>query len=148
MGKRLVSHLLVQLVVVAVVGATAGLCALVSMGGIGGTAMGVAPEFSFGLVADMVCPEGTLEYYSVQRSYHEPGESEPHVECVGEDGEREDVLFPAVLAVLGLTFAGGFVIAFLPAWVVLALVGWFVTRRVMTPEVNFAVGQAEGQTRG
>ena len=131
MGKRFVGHLLVQLVVVAVVGVMAGLCALVMMGAIGGTAMGVAPEFSFGLVADLVCPEGTLEYYSVQRSYHEPGESEPHVECVSEEGEREDVLLPAISAVLGLTFAAVFVIAFLPMWAVLAAATWFVTRRVM-----------------
>lgn len=129
-GRRFTSHLLVQLLVVAVAGVSAAFSALVLTGGIGGVAMGVAPEFSFGLVADIVCPEGRLEYYSVRRSYHQPGESEPHVECVGEEGQREDVLVPAILAVLGLTFAAVFVSAFLPVWILLAVTGWFVTRRV------------------
>ncbi len=131
MNKRFLSHLLVQLLVVVFVGAITGFNALILMGGVGGVAMGVAPEFSFGLVADVVCPEGTLEYYSIQRSYHEPGESEPHVECVSEEGESEDVLLLAVLAVLGLTFAAAFVITFPLMWLPLAVVAWIVTRRVM-----------------
>lgn len=128
MGKRFVAHLLVQVLVAVVAGATTGFSALVLTGGIGGVAMGVAPELSFGLVAGVVCPAGSLEYTAVQRSYHQPGESEPHLECVGQDGETEDVLLPAILAVLGLTFAAASVVTFLPVWVPLALVGWFVTR--------------------
>lgn len=132
MGRRFVNHLLVQLILVVVVAATAGLGAFTLMGAVGGTAMGVAPEFSFGLVEDIVCPEGTLEYYSVQRGYHEPGESEPHVECVSLEGEREDVLLPAIGAVLGMTFTAAFVVGFLLLWIPLAVVGWLVTRRVTT----------------
>lgn len=131
MGKRFAGHLLVQVLVVVVAGATTGFTALALAGGIGGVAMGVAPEFSFGLVAGVVCPAGRLEYTAVQRSYHQPGESEPHLECVGQDGGREGVLLPAILAVLGLTFAAASVVTFLPVWAPLALVGWFVTRWVM-----------------
>ncbi len=99
-----------------------GFCALVSMGGIGGVAMGAAPEATFGLVGDIVCPEGaSLEYYSVQRSYHKPGESEPHIECVGADGTREDALLPAILTVLGGTFLAVFAPLFIPL-AILALV--------------------------
>ena len=130
MRKRFTSHLLVQLLVLAVAGVSAAFSALVLTGGIGGVAMGVAPELSFGLVSNIVCPQGRLETSSVRRSYHQPGESGPHVECVGGGGEREDVLLPAILAVLGLTFAAVFVSAFLPVWILLAVAGWFVTRRV------------------
>ena len=59
--KRFSIHLLVQLGVLVAVGTMAAFGALIAMGGIGGVAMGVAPEFTFGLVADFVCPEGTLE---------------------------------------------------------------------------------------
>ena len=110
MGKRLIGHLVIQLLIVITVAAMAAFTALVSMGGIGGVAMGVEPEFTFGLVADFVCPEGTLDYYSIQRSYHEPGESEPHLECVAENGESEDVLLQAIGAGLGLSFVAGFLI--------------------------------------
>lgn len=108
--KRFFAHLLVQLGVLVAVGAMAGFGALTAMGGIGGVAIGVAPEFAFGLVADFVCPEGTLDYYAEQRSYHSPGESQPHVECVSDDGLKEDVLVQAIVAVLGATFLGSFLI--------------------------------------
>ena len=105
-----------------------GFCALVSMGGIGGVAMGVAPEFTFGLVGDFVCPEGaSLEYYSVQRSYHEPGESEPHVECVSVDGTRENALIPAILTVLG----GAFLIVFVPLFIPLAILALVVPHKLV-----------------
>jgi hypothetical protein len=105
-----------------------GFCALVSMGGIGGLAMGVAPEATFGLVENFVCPEGaSLEYYSVQRSYHEPGESEPHVECVSADGTREDALLRAVLTVLG----GAFLIVFAPLFIPLALLALIVPHKLV-----------------
>ena len=131
MVKRLSIHLVVQIGVLVVIGAMAGFCALISMGGIGGTAMGVAPEFSFGLVEAIVCPEGTLDVYSEQQSYHRPGESEPHVECVSADGSREDVLIPAILAVLGSTFAIAFVVFFVPVFLPLAVLAWILTRKTI-----------------
>ena len=132
MIRRISIHLLVQLGIAVLVGSMAGFTALTLFGAIGGVAMGVAPESTFGLVEDVVCPEGTdLNYYEVKRSYHDPGESEPHVECVGEDGKSEDVLFQAVLVVLGVSFAGVFLVVFVPLFIPLAIIGLVLTRKAM-----------------
>lgn len=136
MVKRLSIHLLVQLALVLVIGGMAGFCALIAMGGIGGTAMGVAPQFAFGLVAPVVCPEGTLDVYAEQKSYHQPGESEPHVECVRTDGSRKDVLIPAIGAVLGLTLGIAFLVFFVPVFVPLAVLAWILTRKTMRVKQN------------
>ena len=125
-------HLLVQLGVLIAIGAMAGFFALLAMGGIGGTAMGVAPEYSFGRVKGIVCPEGTLEYFSVERSYHQPGESEPHLECVDQDGSREDVLIPAILSVLVGTFLVVFLIIFLPGFILGSATAFFLARKVLS----------------
>lgn len=132
MIKRFSIHLIVQLGVLIAVGAMAGFTAIILMGGIGGTAMGIAPEFIFGMVGDIVCPEGTLEYYSQQRSYHEPGESEPHVECVSDNGVHEDVLIPAIFGVLGVTFLAAFSVVFLPVFIPLAIVAFIVTSKLIS----------------
>ena len=129
--KRFLIHLFVQLGVLIVVGVMAGVGALIAMGTVGGVAMGVAPEFTFGLVADYVCPEGELEYYAVERSYHEPGASEPHVDCITADGAKEDVLLPAILAVLGGTFLGSFLIVFVPVFLILAIIAYVITRKII-----------------
>jgi hypothetical protein len=132
MIKRISIHLLVQLGVLLFVGIIAGFTALISFGAIGGVAMGVAPESTFGLVAGVVCPEGTsLKYFDVKRSYHRPGESEPHVECVGENGGIEDALLEAILVVLGLTFAGVFLVVFVPLFIPLGITGLVLTRKAM-----------------
>jgi len=141
MIKRFLIHLIVQLGVLIAVGGMAGFTAIILMGGIGGTAMGVAPEFTFGMVKNIVCPEGTLEYYSQKRSYHEPGESEPHVECVSDDGVQEDVLLPAILGVLGATFLVAFGVVFLLVFIPLAIVAFIVTRKVMS-------GRKAGRNKG
>jgi hypothetical protein len=133
MIKRISIHLLVQLGVLLFVGTIAGFTALILFGAIGGVAMGVAPESTFGLVAEVVCPEGTsLKYFDIKRSYHEPGESEPHVECVGENGVSEDALLEAILVVLGLTFAGLFLVVFMPLFIPLAIIGLVLTRKAMS----------------
>jgi len=132
MIKRFSIHFIVQLGVLIAVGAMAGFTAIIIMGGIGGTAIGVAPEFTFGTVGDIVCPEGTLEYYSKQRSYHEPGESEPHVECVSVTGVHKDILLPAIFGVLGVIFVAAFSVVFLPIFIPLAIVAFIVTRKVIS----------------
>jgi len=132
MVKKHSIHLLVQVGVLLIIGAFAGFTALTLFGAIGGVAMGVAPEPTFGLVEDIVCPEGfNINYYEVKRSYHEPGESEPHVECIKEDGQSEDVLLKAILIVLGLTFIGVFLIVFIPIFFPVAIIGYFITRKVI-----------------
>ena len=132
MVKNLSIHLLVQICILLLVGAIAGFTALTLFGAIGGAAMGVAPEPTFGLVEDIVCPVGSnIKYYDVKRSYHEPGESEPHVECISEDGQSEDVLIKAVLVVLGFSFIGVFLVIFIPILIPVAIVGIFITRKAM-----------------
>lgn len=102
---------LVQLIGLLVVCGFAGFFALISFGAVGGVSMGVSPEPTFKMVEGVVCPEGsTLEYSESRYSYHEPGEAEPHVECVSANGDRSDVTLPAIGAVLG----GAFLLCFLP----------------------------------
>ena len=109
--NRFRNILLVQLLGLLIVCGCAGFFALTSFGVIGGVSMGVSPEPTFKLVEGVVCPEGsTVEYYEKKYSYHEPGEAEPHVECVSADGERNDVTLPAIGAVLG----GSFLLCFFP----------------------------------
>lgn len=94
--------------------------------------MGVAPGPTFGLVAGVICPQdASLNYYEVERSYHDPGESEPHVECVGQDGTEQDVLLEAILSVLGLTFAGVFLATFILIYPLLVIAGVVLTRKVI-----------------
>jgi hypothetical protein len=133
MTNRLSIQILIQLGVILFVGLIAGFFAIISAGAFGGVAMGVAPEFTFGLVEGIVCQEGTsLEYSSIQRSFHLPGESEPHVDCVSEDGARKDVLLPAILAVLGLTFVAMFLAAFIFVLIPTEIVVLLVSRRVLS----------------
>jgi hypothetical protein len=103
--------------------------ALTLGGALGGVAMGVAPEPAFGLTEGVLCEEDArLEYFSVRRSYHRPGESEPHLECVAPDGTRQDVLPEAILVIVSgaivAVFAGSFVILAIP----FSLAAWFVAR--------------------
>lgn len=109
--NRVRNTLLVQLLGLLVVCGCAGFFALTTFGAIGGVSMGVSPEPTFKLVEGVVCPEGsTVEYYEKKYSYHEPGEAEPHVECVFANGEHSDVTLPAIGTVLG----GSFLLCFLP----------------------------------
>jgi hypothetical protein len=109
--NRLRNILLIQLIGFLVVCGCAGFFALIGFGIIGGVSMGVMPNPTFKLVEGVICPEGsTLEYYEKTYSYHEPGEVEPHVECVAPNGERSDVTLPAIGIVLG----GSFLLCLLP----------------------------------
>ena len=109
--NRFRNILLVQLFGLLIVCGCAGFFALTTFGAIGGVSMGISPESTFQLVAGVVCPEGSeIEYYEKKYSYHEPGEAEPHVECVSANGDRTDVTLPAIGAVLG----GSFLLCFLP----------------------------------
>ena len=132
MAKNHSIHLLVQIGALLLIGAFAGFTALTLFGAIGGVAMGVAPEPTFGFVEDIVCQDGSkIKYYEVKRSYHEPGESEPHVECISEDGQSENVLLKAILVVLGITFAGVFLVVFIPVFIPVAIIGFIIARKVM-----------------
>ncbi len=122
--------LFIQIGIILVIAMFAGFLAFVISAAAGGVAMGVAPVFTFRQVEGWVCPEGTyLEYDSIQRSYHEPGESEPIVECVSEDGSRQDRLLQAILAVWGFLFLGIFLIIFFGALIPIELLFLIISRR-------------------
>lgn len=117
----------------------AGFIALISSGAIGGSAMGLAPQVTFDLVGPVLCQPGeTLEFSSIRRSYHQPGESEPHLECVDDAGLRRDVLVGGILSVLGAVFLVTWLVAFLliaiPLVIVaLLLLRWFKRRGLRAP---------------
>jgi hypothetical protein len=128
MGRS--EKLLIHLGIVLVVALLAGFFALITAGAIGGVAMGVAPEFTFRQVASLICPEGSrLAYDSIQRSYHAPGESEPIVECIREDGTTQDALLRAIFIVLGVTFLGIFLITFLGLLIPIEIIILIISRR-------------------
>ncbi len=116
----------------------AGFIALISTGAIGGSAMGVAPQVTFDLVEPVLCNSGeTLEFNSVRRSYHQPGEGEPHLECVDETGLRRDVLGQGILSILGAVFLAtwlmGFLLISIPLGITaLLLVRWFKRQDLAT----------------
>ena len=102
-----------QLGAILLAGGLAGFASLILGGALGGVAMGVAPEPTFRLTEGLLCADDArLEYFSIRRSYHRPGESEPHVECVAADGTRQDVLLKAILVVLLIAFAAAFTSVF------------------------------------
>jgi hypothetical protein len=93
----------------------AGFLAIILFGAVGGVAIGVWPKATFGLVAPLLCPATTsLDYHEVIRSYHQPGESEPHLDCVQPNGTREDVLGKGIVIVLGGAWLILFGATFLP----------------------------------
>ena len=109
--KRVRNILFVQLFGLLIVCGCAGFFALTSFGIVGGVSMGVNPVSTFEMVEGVVCPEGsTIDYYEKKYSYHEPGEAEPHVECISANGDHSDVTLPAIGTVLG----GSFLLCFLP----------------------------------
>ena len=100
-------------------------------GALGGVAMGVAPERTFRLTEGLLCADDArLEYFSIRRSYHRPGEGEPHVECVAVDGTRQDVLLKAILVVLLMAFTAVFVSAFLALLIPFSLAAYFAGRDI------------------
>ena len=132
MTRRILYHFLAQFGLLASVCFGAGFCALTTAAVVGGVGMAVAPEKAFSLVERFVCPSGThIEYYSIKRSYHEPGESEPHIECVSPKGVRLDKTLSAVFTVLGLTFALVFLAILVVAFIPLSIATLLRTRKVI-----------------
>lgn len=130
MNRGLLGHIAIQLLVAGIAAIIALVAAIFLSGAVGGMAVGVAPEFSFGLVSNIVCPDGMLVYSSIERSFHQPGESEPFVECVGPDGVSDDRFLPAISAVFGLAFGAVFLLTCLPTWAILAVIGWIIIRLI------------------
>ena len=108
----------------------AAFCGLIFSGTVGGVAIGAAPNFAFGLVEPLVCPEGSeLAYQEFRRSFDAPGEAAPDVACVTQEGETQDVLVRSMGAVFGLMFLVGSAPVFLVLVALLAL-AFLIARRL------------------
>ena len=130
--RPLLIYLLAQVVALSIACSAAAFVGVPMAGALGGGAIGAAPEFAFGAVKGFTCPDGIQEFTAVRRSYHRPGEFEPHLECVGADGGRVDVLFRAILSVLGLAFLVAFVPVLLLVGIPLAVLAYLGTRAVLS----------------
>jgi hypothetical protein len=105
------SKIVISVLIILVVITASAVTALIFMGAAGGSSFAVAPEFNLGLVEGLICPDGTrVEYEEIKRSFHLPGESQPHTTCINDLGEEvEDVTLKSIGAVLGMYFLACFV---------------------------------------
>jgi hypothetical protein len=122
--KKNLAKLLLFLFTALVMGLLGGLYSIIFAGLAGGTALGLAPKFSFELVGSYVCPEGTqLQYTSGQNAAS--GDS-ALVDCISQDGTRIQGQKPrAVSAVIG----GYFLICFIPTYFPGAVLLWIFLNR-------------------
>ena len=134
--KRLLAHLKAQLRLALGVGIFAAIAAAICMGAIGGPAMAIKPKKMLGYVSEKVCPGGRLEYYEVKRSYHRPGESEPHVVCVSKNGTKTDITLKALGAVFWMVFKISFLAVFLPVFIPLSALQFGRMRRQTASPAN------------
>jgi hypothetical protein len=100
---------------------------VIGCGACGGVSMAVAPDATFAAVGPLVCSgDSRVKYSSSHESYQRPGQSTPHIECVGR-GRRADVTAVAVLTVLAALFCCFFVLLAVP----LGWVGWVAPPRIL-----------------
>ncbi|MEX2029536.1 MAG: hypothetical protein WD906_00980 [Anaerolineales bacterium] len=130
--RNAVAYLLAEVVALSIACSAAAFVALPSAGALGGITIGVDPRFAFGIVERSVCPDGSLEFTSIRRSYHRPGEAEMHLDCVASDGSRSNVLLQGVLLVLGVAFLAIFVPVFVIFGLPLGLIAYLVTRAIVS----------------
>ena len=117
MKKRL-AELLIFLFTVIIMGVLGGLYSLIFAGAAGGTALVLAPKFSFELVGRYVCPEGAhLQYESGQSGISENSYS---INCVTQDGKViQGMKSRAVFSVIGMYFLLCFIPTYLPGTILL-----------------------------
>jgi hypothetical protein len=120
MKTRLVK-ILIFLFTVIIMGVLGGLYSLIFAGMAGGTALGLAPKFSFGLVERYVCPEGAyLQYKSGQSAASGTPDNSYSINCVTQDGRIIQGMKPrAISAVIGMYFLLCFIPTYLPGAILL-----------------------------
>jgi hypothetical protein len=120
MKKRLV-EILIFLVTVVIMGVLGGLYSLIFAGVAGGTALNLAPKFSFELMGRYVCPEGDhLQYENGQNAASGMPENSYSVNCVSQDGTIiQGVKSRAISSVIGMYFLLCFIPTFLPGAILL-----------------------------
>ena len=123
MKKRL-TKLLIFLFTVIVMGMLGSLYSLVFAGMASGTALGLAPQFSFGLVEKYVCPDGAhLQYESGQSHISGTSNNSTSINCVSQDGTVIQGMKPqAVSAVIGMYF----LLCFIPTYIPGAILLWII----------------------
>ncbi len=134
MNKALV-YWVAQGVMVLVMAALAGFTALITMGAVAGVAIGIAPVAHFKLAGGLICPDGS------EVSFEEGGEvvtysggtpsygTAVQIYCIDAAGARTVLtadegaagMLVAVGAILGAYFLGGFLLMFVPAVIVGAI---------------------------
>jgi hypothetical protein len=117
MKKRLV-EILIFLFTVIFMGVLGGLYSLIFAGMAGGTALSLAPKFSFELVGRYVCPEDAkLQYDNGQNGT--PGNAST-VNCINQDGTIIQGMKPrAISSVINMYFLLCFIPTYLPGAILL-----------------------------
>ena len=120
MKKRLV-ELLIFLFTVIIMGVLGGLYSLIFAGVAGGTALNLAPKFSFELVGRYVCPEGAnLQYENGQSAASGTFNNSYSISCVTQDGTVvEGMKSRATTSVIGMYFLLCFIPTYLPGAILL-----------------------------
>ena len=120
MKKHLV-ELLIFLFTVIIMGMLGGLYSLIFAGVAGGTALSLAPKFSFGLVERYVCPEGAhFQYESGQSAAYGAFDNSYSINCITQDGTViQGLKSRAISSVIGMYFLLCFIPTFLPGTILL-----------------------------
>jgi hypothetical protein len=142
--RRFWIELAAQLAGLVIIGFTIGVTALIFAGGVGGTAVGVAPEYHFKLLGGL----GLLCNKDETVTFHEGGQvtttdsdgntssgTAIQVSCDSPDGTSRmlspDESIGGFLGVIGLVLAGYFLVCFVPLFVPLEIVAIILIHRVV-----------------
>ena len=142
--KRFWVELAAQAAGLVIIGFTIGVTALTFGGAVGGTAIGVAPEYHFRLLGGLglLCPKGDTV------TFHEGGQvtttdadgntttgTAIEVSCDSPDGTSRmlspDESIGGFLSIVGLVLAGYFLVCFVPLFLPLEIIAIILIHRVV-----------------
>jgi hypothetical protein len=138
--KRFLIELGAQLAGLIVIGLTVGVAALIFGASVGGTAIGVAPEYHFRMLGGLglLCNPGeTVTFHEGGQVTTSDGESGTaiQVSCDSPNGESR-MLSPeegigGFLGIVGLVLAGYFLICFVPLFIPLEIIAIIFIHRIV-----------------
>ena len=123
--------------------ALAGVAGLITMGTVGGMALGLAPEAHFKLASGLICPDGReVSFEEGGQAVNNSDGAPTHVTsvyCTDAEGVRHALsseegvagLLAASGAILGAYFVGGFVVIFVPAVIIGGVLVHLIVNSVM-----------------
>ena len=130
MKKRLV-ELVIFLFTVIIMGVLGGLYSLIFAGAVGGSALVLAPEFSFELVGRYVCPEGA--HLQVEIGQSSIFDNSYLINCVTKDGMViQGMKFRAIFSVIGMYFLLCFIPTYLPGAIIIYGRAFYYSRYCVT----------------